>query len=410
MATPSRRTLRGDLAREHGAVEGPGPQEQHEKARDHRGDDERVASRRRTHGPTPSRISPVRCVRPKGGKIARRNPRRRPGYGKPAGCCRSRGMDDGRVVRRPRVHRHRCRAGHRPRARADARGAGRQGRRQRPRRRRWTARAATPARPSEVVDEIKAMGGEAVANGDNVADWDGAERLVAAGRSTPSAASTSLVNNAGILRDRMLVNMTEAEWDAVIKVHLKGTSRRRATPPPTGASRSKAGDAGRRPHHQHASPSGIFGNVGQTNYGAAKAGIAAFTIIAALRARPLRRDRQRDRAGGAHPHDRGPRHGRGARRGRKEQIVAAVDRADRRVAGLARSRPDVTGRVFDVDRPARSSVAEGWHRGPTADDRSTTRRSWARSSPTSWPRPGPNADMSGNDRPTKQRLRSTPCR
>ena len=90
-----------------------------------------------------------------------------------------------------------------------------------------------------------------------------------------------LVNNAGILRDRMLVNMTEAEWDAVIKVHLKGTF----APPHFAANhwrdRSKAGDEVDGRIINTTSPSGIYGNVGQTNYGAAKAGIASFTIIAA---------------------------------------------------------------------------------------------------------------------------------
>src|ERR671919_3068772 len=74
----------------------------------------------------------------------------------------------------------------------------------------------------EVVDEIRGMGGEAVANGDNVADWEGAQRLVNTAIETFGSLDV-LVNNAGILRDRMLVNMTEEEWDAVINVHLKGT-------------------------------------------------------------------------------------------------------------------------------------------------------------------------------------------
>src|SRR5213595_1501422 len=78
----------------------------------------------------------------------------------------------------------------------------------------------TPA--EQVVDEIKAMGGEAIANADNVADWEGAQRLINTAVETFGDLNV-LVNNAGILRDRMLVNMTEEEWDAVINVHLKGT-------------------------------------------------------------------------------------------------------------------------------------------------------------------------------------------
>ena len=95
-----------------------------------------------------------------------------------------------------------------------------------------------------------------------------------------------LVNNAGILRDRMLVNMTEAEWDAVIKVHLKGTfapSRHAAAYWREQSRRRSTGRSTRRIINT-TSVSGIYGNAGQTNYGAAKAGIAAFTIIAAARA------------------------------------------------------------------------------------------------------------------------------
>ena len=90
-----------------------------------------------------------------------------------------------------------------------------------------------------------------------------------------------LINNAGILRDRMLVNMTEAEWDAVIKVHLKGTFGPSHFAANHWRERSKAGEEVDARIINTTSPSGIYGNVGQTNYGAAKAGIASFTIIAA---------------------------------------------------------------------------------------------------------------------------------
>ena len=137
---------------------------------------------------------------------------------------------------------------------------------------------ATPAQ--EVVAEIEALGVRAVANGENVADFEGARRLVehavdAFGR------LDILVNNAGILRDRMLVNMEEAEWDAVIAVHLKGHFAPTRHAAAHWRDRSKAGEDVRGRVINTSSPSGVFGNAGQTNYGAAKGGIATFTIIAA---------------------------------------------------------------------------------------------------------------------------------
>ena len=147
----------------------------------------------------------------------------------------------------------------------------------------------------QVVDEIVAMGGEAVANGDDVADFEGAERLVAGGarhvRRPPR-----LVNNAGILRDRMLANMTEAEWDAVIDVHLKGTFAPARHAVAYWREQAKAGEPVSGRIINTTSVSGIYGNPGQTNYGAAKAGIAAFTHIAALEVAALRRHGQRRRA------------------------------------------------------------------------------------------------------------------
>jgi NAD(P)-dependent dehydrogenase (short-subunit alcohol dehydrogenase family) len=131
-----------------------------------------------------------------------------------------------------------------------------------------------------VVEEILAAGGEAVANTDDVSTWSGAERLVQSALDNFDGLDV-LVNNAGILRDRMLVNMTEAEWDAVIQVHLKGTFAPSHFAATYWREQSKAG---RQPDARiinTSSPSGIFGNLGQANYGAAKAGIAAFTIIAA---------------------------------------------------------------------------------------------------------------------------------
>jgi len=137
---------------------------------------------------------------------------------------------------------------------------------------------ATPA--EEVVAEIKAMGAEAIANHDNVATWEGGERLV---KSAIDAFGDLhvLVNNAGILRDRVLVNLSEEDWDAVINVHLKGhfvPMRHAAT---YWRERAKAGHVVKASVINTSSTSGLLGNVGQSNYGAAKAGIAALTVITA---------------------------------------------------------------------------------------------------------------------------------
>src|SRR3954463_3177515 len=142
-----------------------------------------------------------------------------------------------------------------------------------------TGADATPAQ--EVVDEIKAMGGEAVANYDDVSDFDGAKRLVQTAIESFGTLDV-LVNNAGILRDRMLVNMSIDEWDAVIRVHLRGTFATAHHAANYWRERSKAGDPVDARIINTSSSSGIYGNVGQTNYGAAKAGIAAFSVIAAM--------------------------------------------------------------------------------------------------------------------------------
>ena len=215
----------------------------------------------------------------------------------------------------------------------------------------------------DVVAEIEAMGGEAVANGDDISDFEGAGRLVQQAIDHFGGLDV-VINNAGILRDRMLTNMTEAEWDAVIKVHLKGTwgpSRHAAA---YWRERSKAGETNEGRIINTSSPSGIYGNVGQTNYGAAKAGIAAFTIIAAKELgrygvtvnaiAPAAITRMTENLGMGQTDDE-----------TKEKLsprwIAPI------VTWLASTESkDVTGRVFDVTGQA-LSVAESWHRGPTAD-------------------------------------------
>ena len=137
----------------------------------------------------------------------------------------------------------------------------------------------TPA--EQVVDEIEKMGGEAIANADDVADWAGGERLVQSALEAFGDLHV-LVNNAGILRDRYLVNMTEEEWDVVVKVHLKGHFVPTRHAAAYWREQTKAGKEVRASVVHTSSTSGVLGNAGQTNYGAAKAGIAAFSTICAM--------------------------------------------------------------------------------------------------------------------------------
>jgi NAD(P)-dependent dehydrogenase (short-subunit alcohol dehydrogenase family) len=126
----------------------------------------------------------------------------------------------------------------------------------------------TPAK--QVVEEIEAAGGQAAANAESVADFEGAERLVRQAIDDFGRLDI-LVNNAGILRDRMIMNMTEQEWDAVIAVHLKGHFAPTRHAAAYWRERSKAGDTVNGRVINTSSPSGVFGNIGQANYGAAKA-------------------------------------------------------------------------------------------------------------------------------------------
>jgi NAD(P)-dependent dehydrogenase (short-subunit alcohol dehydrogenase family) len=132
----------------------------------------------------------------------------------------------------------------------------------------------------QVVEEIKSFGGEAIANHDDVADWVGGENLVKTAVTTFGDLHV-LVNNAGILRDRVLVNLSEEDWDSVMRVHMKGhfvPSRHAAT---YWRERAKEGHEVKASIINTSSTSGLLGNIGQSNYGAAKAGIAAFTVIIA---------------------------------------------------------------------------------------------------------------------------------
>ena len=209
-----------------------------------------------------------------------------------------------------------------------------------------------------VVGAIKVAGGEAIANGADVSDWQGARAMIDAAVGTFGRLDI-LVNNAGILRDRMLTNMAEDEWDAVIKVHLKGTfapSRHAAAYWREESKKANAPVKGRIINTT--STSGIYGNVGQTNYGAAKAGIAAFTIIAA---RELRRYGVTVNAISPSAQTR-------MTEGLRE--LSADERATRdpkwvspTVVYLAsEAAQDITGRVVQAGF-GRLAVCEGWRRG-----------------------------------------------
>ena len=132
----------------------------------------------------------------------------------------------------------------------------------------------------EVVSEVRALGAEAVANYDDVADWEGGKRLVQTALDAFGDLHV-LVNNAGILRDRYLVNMTEQEWDEVVQVHLKGHFAPLRHAAAYWRDQVKAGRPVSASVINTSSTSGLFGNPGQANYGAAKAGIGALTVIAA---------------------------------------------------------------------------------------------------------------------------------
>ena len=213
----------------------------------------------------------------------------------------------------------------------------------------------------DVVAEIKAAGGEAVANGADVSNWDQAKGMIDQAVTTFGRLDV-LINNAGILRDRMLVNMTEAEWDAVIQVHLKGTFAPAHHAANYWRDLNKAtGESVNGRIINTSSVSGIYGNIGQTNYGAAKMGIAGFTIIAS---RELRR--YGVTVNGIAPgaltrltEDLGPPVTDERRETMSPRWIAPI------VTWLASEESHaVSGRMFEASGHV-LAIAEGWHRGPT---------------------------------------------
>jgi NAD(P)-dependent dehydrogenase (short-subunit alcohol dehydrogenase family) len=217
---------------------------------------------------------------------------------------------------------------------------------------------------AEVVAEIEAMGGQAIVNADDVSDWDAAGHMVAEAIDTFGRLDT-LVCNAGIVRDRMIVNMSVDEWDAVMKVHLRGMfcPVRHAVDHWRG--RAKAGESVDARIVTTSSGAGLFGSVSQANYSAAKAGIAAFTIVSAVEL-----GRYGVKINGIAPSARS--------RMTEEAFAEMMKRPDSGfdamdpanvspvVVWLGSPSCDVTGKMFEV-AGGQLSVADGWQHGEVAD-------------------------------------------
>ncbi|HEY8215853.1 MAG TPA: SDR family oxidoreductase [Acidimicrobiia bacterium] len=217
----------------------------------------------------------------------------------------------------------------------------------------------------EVVDEIRAAGGEAIANGDDIADWDGAARLVRAAIDAFGDVHV-VVNNAGFVRDRMFANLEEDEWDAVTRVHLKGHAAPSRHAAAYWRDRAKAGEAVDARIVNTSSGAGLLGSVGQAAYSAAKAGIAALTIVQAAEL-----GRYGVTANAIAPSAR-TRMTEGVFTEMMARPDAGFDVMDPANVsplvvwlGSSESR-DVTGRVFEIEG-GKVSVADGWHHGPARD-------------------------------------------
>lgn len=224
---------------------------------------------------------------------------------------------------------------------------------------------SSPGPAGQVVDAIRAAGGEAIANGDDISTFDGARRLVASTIDAFGRLDT-LVNNAGIVRDRMIVTMDEHEWDVVTAVHLKGTFATTHHAALHWRERTKAGEAVDARIVNTSSGAGLAGSVGQANYSAAKAGIAAFTLVAAVELgrygvtvnaiAPSARTRMTETTFAemmAEPAE-------GFDAMHPDNIAPLV------VWLGSNESADVTGRVFEL-AGGKVSVAQGWLPGPEAD-------------------------------------------
>jgi len=221
------------------------------------------------------------------------------------------------------------------------------------------------AAAQKVVDEIKAMGGEAVANGDDVADWDGAARIIKTAVDTFGGLDV-VVNNAGIVRDRMFVSCTPEEWDAVVRVHMRGHFCVGSHAVSFWRAQQKAGHKVDARIINTSSGAGLQGSIGQSAYASAKGGIASLTLVqAAELARygitsnalaPAARTRMTE--------------GAFADKMKKPESGFDVQDPDNIAPtvvwlGSAAS-AGVTGCIFDIEG-GRITIADGWNDGPTFD-------------------------------------------
>ena len=227
-----------------------------------------------------------------------------------------------------------------------------------------TGNSTGPA--AEVVAEIEAAGGVAVVNGDDVADFDGAARIVEQAVETYGRLD-AVVNNAGIVRDRMFANVAEDEWDAVMRVNLKGhftVSRHAAA---HWRDRTKAGESVDARIVNTSSGAGILGSVGQAAYSAAKGGIAALTLVQAAELARY----------GATANALAPAARTRMTEGVFSDMMAEVDAEAFDAMDPANVSPlvawlvstdsaGVTGRMFEVEG-GKVGIADGWQHGPTAD-------------------------------------------
>jgi NAD(P)-dependent dehydrogenase (short-subunit alcohol dehydrogenase family) len=230
-----------------------------------------------------------------------------------------------------------------------------------------TGGSASPAQ--EVVDEIVAAGGQAVVNGDDVADWQGAQRLVGTALEAFGGLD-AVVNNAGFVRDRMFANATEDEWDAVVRVHLKGHFCVARWAAAYWRDQAKAGTPRDARIVNTTSGAGLQGSVGQAAYSAAKGGIATLTLVQAAELgrygvtanaiAPAARTRMTETVFAdkmAAPDPDAP----GAFDAMAPENVSPL------VVWLGSPQSaHVTGRVFEVEG-GKVAVADGWQPGPTAE-------------------------------------------